>query len=311
CTTICEGVRNLKNPDKASICQFCYKSNNPNGRNLSFENFKTMIDKLPRLLTQIAFGCDSRAESNPDLFKMMKYCREIGVIPNITVADISDDIARQLCEVCGAVAVSRYEDKNICYDSVKKLTDGGLDQVNVHCLLSENSFDWCMETAKDKLSDPRLAKLNAIVFLSLKKKGRAKNGFESVSYEKFRELFLWCLQNNVSIGFDSCSAPRFMQMVKDEESIEENIRKQYLQCCEPCESGLFSFYTGVDSCYYPCSFAEKEKGWEDGLSLLGCSNFFKDIWYHPKNVKWRNSLIRSGCDGCRKCLIFPEINEIK
>jgi hypothetical protein len=261
-------------------------------------------------LTQVAFGADSKAESNPDLFKMMEYCRSVGVIPNITVADISDETAQKLCNICGAVAVSRYEDKNVCYDIVKKLTDGGLKQCNIHVMLSEQTFDWCMETAKDSLTDPRLKNLNAIVFLSLKKKGRAKNGFEYVSYEKFRELFLWCLNNEISFGFDSCSAPRFLRLVQSEDSIEENIRQQYIQCCEPCESGLFSFYTGVDSCYYPCSFTEGEKGWEDGLSLLERNDFFKDIWYHPKNVEWRDRLIKSSeSDGCRKCLSFPEVNE--
>ena len=298
----------------------CYKANNLKGVNLSFDDFKTMIDKMPHftqtvngqaersfLLTQVAFGADSKAESNPELFKMMAYCRELGVIPNITVSDVSDSVIRQLCDVCGAVAVSRYNDKQVCYDIVRKLSEGGLSQPNIHCLLSSQTFDWCMETVRDAAAG-NIPGLNAIVFLSLKKKGRAKKGFDGVIFEQFRDLFLWCFKNNVAIGFDSCSASRFMRLVKNEASIEETIRKRYIECCEPCESGLFSFYTGVDGCYYACSFAEGEKGWEQGLSLLNCEDFHKDIWYHPKNVKWRESLIASGKDGCRKCLIFPEIN---
>ena len=308
-TTICSGMTSKVPQGHYSPCKFCYKANNLKGKNLSFTDFKTMIDKLSnRVLTQIAFGADSKAESNPDLFKMMQYCREVGVIPNITVSDVSDETIKKLCNVCGAVAVSRYEDKQVCYDIVRKLSEGGLSQVNIHSLLSLQTYDWCMETVKD-IADGKVPGLNAIVFLSLKKKGRAKNNFDSVSYEQFKSLFLWCMENKISMGFDSCSASRFMKLVTEEDSIEKEIKKKYIQSCEPCESGLFSFYTNVDGDYFPCSFTEKENEWKNGLSLLNCNDFYEDIWYHPKNENWRQRLIQSGCkDNCRKCLTFPEIN---
>lgn len=305
CTTICTG---MKNQGIASPCQFCYKSNNSHGANLSFRDFKIMINKMPPSLTQVAFGADSRAESNPELFDMMQYCRELGIVPNITVSDVSDVTIKKLCEVCGAVAVSRYEHKNICYDIVRKLKEGGISQPNIHALLSVETFDWCMETAKDA-AEGKIPGLNALIFLSLKKKGRAKNGFNGVSYEQFKTLFLWCLKNKVPVGYDSCSAPRFLKLVTNEQSIDDKLRKRYIECCEPCESGIFSFYTGTDGCYYPCSFTQGESGWTEGLSLLECDNFYKDIWYHPKNARWRKELINSGSeDNCRKCLTFPEIN---
>jgi hypothetical protein len=58
--------------------------------------FKKVFDKLPKNLTQIAFGADASATANPDLFRMMEYCRENGVVPNITVADINPDSIRLL-----------------------------------------------------------------------------------------------------------------------------------------------------------------------------------------------------------------------
>jgi len=51
----------------------------------------------------------------------MEYCREQGVVPNITVAEISDETADKLVKYCGACAISRYENKDICYDSVEKI----------------------------------------------------------------------------------------------------------------------------------------------------------------------------------------------
>jgi sulfatase maturation enzyme AslB (radical SAM superfamily) len=43
-------------------CKFCYKGNsvNQDAVNMTFETFKKIIDKLPKTLTQVAFGiCDT------------------------------------------------------------------------------------------------------------------------------------------------------------------------------------------------------------------------------------------------------------
>lgn len=100
-TTICKGP-------SGQPCNFCYKSNTPYGKNMSFEMFKDIIDRMPNCLTQIAFGADAQAESNPELFKMMEYSKNKGIIPNITVADITDETADKLVNLCGAVACSSY-----------------------------------------------------------------------------------------------------------------------------------------------------------------------------------------------------------
>jgi hypothetical protein len=38
----------------------CYKSNNPNGHNMTLDTFKNVIDKMPDTLTQIALGADAQ-----------------------------------------------------------------------------------------------------------------------------------------------------------------------------------------------------------------------------------------------------------
>ncbi len=125
-TTICNGIDGI-------VCPWCYKSNTQNGHNMTFDTFKIIFHKLPNCLVQAAFGVDSTCTSNPDTFKIFEYCREHGVIPNVTVADINDDTAKKLANVCGAVAVSNYPSmykngENKCYDSVKKLTDAFLSK---------------------------------------------------------------------------------------------------------------------------------------------------------------------------------------
>lgn len=276
----------------------CYKSNTPNGKNMSFDTFKAIIDKIPKVLGQVAFGADSMATSNPDLWKMMAYCREIGIIPNLTVADVSDEVAANLKKYCGAVAVSRYSDKNVCYDSIKKLTDLDMNQINMHFCIHDSNYADCIETLNDIKTDPRLAKLNAIVMLSLKKKGRGTS-FNTLSQDKYTSLVNFCLENKISFGMDSCGAKKFLDAVKDHKNYND-----FKECAEPCESTAFSQYIDVNGDFYPCSFCEGSAGWDRGIHVADCKDYIKDLWYNEKVVAFRNKLT-SNCNNCHKARECP------
>jgi hypothetical protein len=295
-TTICNGVKQVSGVE--SPCRFCYKSNTKNGKNMPFSTFKKIIDKFPKFdgchfLTQIAFGADSHATSNPDLWAMMEYSRSLGIIPNITVADISDETADQLVRYCGAVAVSRYANKDLCYDSVQKLIDRGMNQINIHMLVAQETEEMVWETMRDRLTDPRLQKLNAIVLLSLKQKGRGEN-YHQLPVEKFKQIVDFALDNKIGCGFDSCSCGKFLT------SIQGRKNSQALgMMSESCESTLMSFFINVDARCFPCSFCEGSSGWEEGIDVLGY-NDFRDIWNHEKVITFRNHLLK--CN--RNCPLY-------
>lgn len=289
-TTKCKGPG-------GKLCSFCYKANTPNGTNMSLEDFKTILHKMPKTLTQCAFGADAQAESNPDLFSMMDYCRTNEynqIVPNITVADISNNTADRLVDVCGAVAVSRYADKDICYNSVSRLTSRGLKQTNIHIMISEETYEQALETIHDRIHDERLKDLNAIVFLSLKQKGRGK-GHTPLSQEKFNTLVEKAFELGVGIGFDSCSAPKFLESIKDREDA-----KKLEVMVEPCESSAFSAYINSEGDFYPCSFSEDEGDWANGISVVKCDDFMKDIWNAPRVTEFRDNLLK--CK--RNCPLF-------
>ena len=295
-TTSCSGVPN-KNGIK-SPCNFCYKSNTANGKYMTLGTFKKIFDNIKKggTITQIAFGVDSECKSNPEWFEIFKYAKDNGVIPNVTVANIDDETADKLASICGAVAVSRYDNKDICYNTVKKLTDRGLAQVNIHHLASMESYDNLIETLSDSKTDPRLAKLNAIVILSLKKCGRGVN-LNSLPQEKFSGIITYAFENDIRIGFDSCSCHKFLSSISN---LKEELRKRLELVSEPCESTLFSIYIDVDGKVHPCSFCENIEGWEDGIDVTIPLNFIKEVWYHPKVVTFRNMLIKNK----RACPIY-------
>ena len=299
---ICHGINGVP-------CKFCYKGNTGVGKNMSFETFKTIMDKMSlddgkggRIypLTQIAFGAGD-IDSNPDLWKMMEYCREIGIVPNLTINgwNLTDEYAENLKRLCRAVSVSRYEPKKVCYDAVKKLTDLGMTQINIHQLVASETADKCLQVLEDAKDDPRLEKLNAIVFLMLKPKNRGAN-FTKISEEKYQEIIKTGFDLGVRIGFDSCSASAFQRAIFDRDDYE-----QIVQMVDACESTLFSSYINVDGRMFFCSFTEGEPGWE-GIDVVNCENFFKDVWYGEETRKFRKQLLKSRCEmtGCRKCPIF-------
>ena len=259
----------------------CYKSNTPNkGKVTSFEEAKAVLDKMPPMLTQVAFGTDAKLKSNPEWYEIFQYARSKGIIPNVTVADIDDETAGKLASVCGAVAVSRYQDKDICYNSVKRLTDAGLSQVNIHQLVAKEKLSQIYELIEDVQKDPRLAKLNAVVFLSLKRKGRGET-FHSVNKEEFEGIVNKCLELGIRFGFDSCSASRVIDYMK------LNRQEHLIPYCEPCESLRMSLYINAYGKAFPCSFCEGNKCWEEGIDVLTCKDLDEDVWYHPKSCNFR------------------------
>jgi len=300
-STICKGL--------GKPCSWCYKTNTPNGENMSFDIFKKILLKFPKTLCQIAFGIGD-IDGNPDLFKIMEYCRSNPhnqVIPNITINgyNLTDLYAKQLVELCGAVSVSRYRPKDICYDAVKKLTDLGLTQCNIHMLAARETYDECLDLLKDVKEDSRLKNLNAVVFLLLKPKGK-NNKFDSLTLPEYKSIIRYAMDNKIKVGTDSCAAPLFMQSLTEDE-FKKNI--EYIECCE--SFGLFSSYVNVLGDYYPCSFAEGVGDWESGISVLSCDNFLKEVWFSEKLSKWRKISLNasSSCQCsfskyCRPCPIY-------
>lgn len=290
---ICEGVPGI------GPCAFCYKSNTGNkGQNMSLETFKDIFNKLPSTVGQIAFGCGT-LRRHPEMWDIFKYAKDNGVTPNLTInGDVDAHEFDKIAELCGACACSIY-DKELSYDAIKELTDRGMKQVNIHFMISQETYERAFEIMDDIKSDPRLVKLNAIVFLSLKTKGRSKGRYHQLGQEKFNKLVSYALENNIPMGFDSCSSFKFTKSVKGHSN-----EKEFSQLAEPCESTLYSLYIDVKGDFYPCSFSTEVENWKDnGLSVLKCDDFIKDIWFHEKTRKFSEGVIK--CRNCKQsCSIF-------
>lgn len=294
-------------------CKFCYKENNisKEAENMTFAQFKNILDKMPKTLTQVAFGiCD--IDTNPDFFKMMEYSREKGVIPNFTCNGYgtTPEFAKKVAATCGAVAISIY-DKEASYNTIKMFTDAGMEQVNIHFMLSEETYSQAIDLINDITNDPRLAKMNAIVFLAYKPKGTNRGAFTTIKdVNKYQSLIEYCDNNKVAYGMDSCSAGMYISSIQHKKD-----RVEMSKFVESCESSMFSGYINCKGVYYHCSFSEGEGAWKDGISVLDCTSFIDEVWNNELTKKFRNASVKSAennpykeCGDCRSCLVFPEIN---
>jgi hypothetical protein len=294
-TTSCYGIGTVHGRKKDAVlksnpCPFCYKANHPEGRFMSLDKARNILETLPRGLTQIAYGADASLVGNPEWYSIFNLSRGMGFIPNVTVADISDETAEKLASVCGAVAVSWYGDKECCFGSVEALHRYGLKHVNIHCLLSKETLARTFEVIDCIATDPRLKDLYAIVFLSLKRKGRGER-FHRLSSEEFNQIVEKCRKLGISFGFDSCSASKYLSYAKD------NGLEWTESYCDMCESGRMSYYINVDGMGYPCSFSE---GIIRPIDVCKAKYFIDDVWNHPTTQCFRELSLMNGC----RCTLY-------
>ena len=271
-------------------CPWCYKENGKDKivKNMTLEQFKIILSKIPVTLTQIAFGITG-LETNSEMWKIFEYTRSQGIIPNFTCNGLGVDnqIAKNTADLCGAVAISVTENnKQISLEAIHRFIDNGCKQVNIHYMLSKQTYEWAFEIVD---SVKNIKGFQAIVFLQYKPKGRNKDKYDSLLDPiQYRKLVAYCDANGVSYGFDSCSCGVFLESIKDRQDFS-----QIKLMSEPCESGLFSGYANCDGIFFPCSFLEGEGEWKEGLDIMKCNDFITDIWMNPKTIKWRETLINN------------------
>lgn len=288
-------------------CAFCYKGNKKGdgaGTHMSLETFKQIFATLPKTVTQIAYGITS-ISAHPQLFEIFEFSRANGVIPNVTIngADpLTDEQVSRLVRVTGAMAVSiNKTNSDSGFNLINKLTSAGATQINIHYVISKQTIGFAYDVCNAIKSDPRLSKMNAIVFLGLKPKNRGQ-AFDILPTPEYIKLVNHCLENEIRFGFDSCSAPKFDKAIEI-SSLDQAMKKRLLQCSERYESGLFSAYVDCYGKYWHCSFGE---GMDIayGIDVTKVKNFTEEVWLSPPMTTWRNRLFELN----RECPLYSEIH---
>ncbi len=281
--------------DCTGKCPWCYKSNPVHsGKHMTLETFKQVLDRFPSVLTQVALGLTD-LDANPDLLDIMRYCRERGVVPNFTTSGYgaTPELIHETAQLAGAVAVSVYpHTQALAYQTISQYRAEGLEQTNMHLLYHADNMPFVYSV----LHDIEMGYVNprAVVLLGLKPKGRGSD-MRPLPPEEFTKLVGYCFEHKLPIGFDSCSATKFLKAL-DDLGIED--KEQIAQYVEPCESGLFSIYVNRAARVFPCSFTE-DTFFGEGIDLLAVDNF-DEVWWHDSMVSWADNLLNN----CRACPVY-------
>ena len=281
--------------------KYCYKRNYEDTpiRNMGLENFKKIFSKLPKTVNTIAFGITDISKTQ-DFFEIMQYTRDNGVIPTYTTsgADMTPEYAQKTAKLCGAVAVSVHN-KEIAYNAVKMLGEAGQKQINFHVVVFDGVCDRVLSILDDIKTDERLKYINAVVLLRYKPKNTTAEIYKQMKKEDYIKIFKYAEENGINLGMDSCNAPMYLDMIKDDKDYKQ--KSMYVDCCE---SSCFSWYINCDGMAYSCSFCENECNgsidWREGINMYEINDFVQDVWNHPKTIKFREILLKNG----RKCPMY-------
>lgn len=276
-------------------CVFCYKGNVAKGKNMSFDTFVKVFHALPRTVTNISFGTDGNLTANPDLWKMLEYCRintYNHVAPTVTVANITKEDAIKLAMYCNTVSVSRYANKDWCYDSVKHLLDAKNELqrnnmiVTITVMVAKENYDLIFETIEDLHNDWRLHGLHSFHFMFLKTSGRGHN-YTDMSTQQFRflmEKYLAVTKNGHF--FDRCSSAIMVEAANIDSNV--NICHATLYECYINAKGEFSF------CSYMNEYQIKTF---KPIDMTKVTDFEKEVWNHPSVVEFRKEALRLNAAG--------------
>lgn len=227
----------------------CYqKACDRTGSNMSFSDYKRIIDESKDRVFQVALGGAGDPDTHENFKEILEYTASNNIVPNFTTSGIAfNNEKAELCyKYCGAVAVSEhhadYTDK-----AVKMLINAGV-RTNIHFVLNNDSIDEAIDILKT--GEYRIKGINAIVFLMYKPVGLGRHD-KVLKYDnpKVKEFFSLVNDNKCefSIGFDSCSCSGLVNFSRGTD----------YTAIDFCEGGRFSMYISADMKAYPCSFANQ------------------------------------------------------
>jgi len=253
--------------------------------NMSFENFKRIVDECKGKTFQFSLGGRGDVDQHEDFEKILRYCRENGIVPNFTSSGLgfNEKIVSLCKEFCGAVAISWYRQEHT-YKAIQMLLDAG-GKTNIHYVLGNNSIDEAIERLKNN-DFPK--GINAIIFLLHKPVGLGQQS-NVLKYDddRLKEFFdiIDSGEFDFKIGFDSCTVPALINFT-------HNINEDSF---DTCEGGRWSMYITSDMKALPCSFDNQEMKWAYDIS----NDTIQNAWDSEQFDDFRNHF-RKSCPGCTR-----------
>jgi MoaA/NifB/PqqE/SkfB family radical SAM enzyme len=230
-------------------CHFCYQGHERQ-EHMKLDDFKSIVDQVCHHTNQIALGGRGDPNHHPNFKEILEYCNEKNVVPNYTTSGINlTDEQVELSKMCGAVAVSDYQNKHT-YDAIRKFQQAGI-KTNIHFLFTSKTARTAFKFLNGQNpwdSNVDLPNLNAVVFLLFKPQGQARYDTKLIPTKAQLDMFSILVEHNWSptkFGMDSCMANHI------------EIPKGYEPFITTCEAARQSAYISPNMRMVPCSFVDE------------------------------------------------------
>lgn len=287
----------------SKACSFCYRDSRPEGGLMSPADYSRVLDELtdPRWGApfQVALGGGEPLE-HPGFLEILEETARRGIVPNFTTNGslVTSGLAGRLAGKAGAAAVSVAGFSDADLSPARILAEAGL-RVNLHFILDEASLSRAAAFLEGAF-DAGLAGVNAVVFLTYKRSGRARDARGPRAGDALDAFLARADRPSTSVrfGFDACLVPALMRGTGIDQRLVDS-----------CECAFFSVYVDERMTVKPCSFSPGADA-AFGLGERG----FKDIWEegfeaYRASVRARDCGMDCGKKAhCRgSCPIHPEL----
>jgi len=241
-------------------CDICYQGDKWEDH-MDISDFIKIIDQVKHHTTQVALGGRGDPNKHPDFDQFVMYAKRNGVVPNYTTSGIglTQDEVDLTKQYCGAVAVSNY-DQDYTYEALNRFINAGM-KTNIHYVYTKESYSNALRIVQgEDIWDGKfnLSKLNAVIFLLFKRKGRATNLLDLVP--TYYQINLLCLAikeygttTSFKIGMDSCLVNHYYDIIA-------SLTEEEKLSLDTCEASRMSAYISPSLIMTPCSFCNEENG---------------------------------------------------
>ena len=243
-------------------CKYCYKHSSPTGKNMDFEDFKLLIEKMKEAqVFQVAYGGGNPNE-HPYFIDVLKMTHEAGIVPNYSTngTNLTKDIIDASAKYCGSVAVSIHRDIDSYFDLIPRLINK-IKKVNLHFVMTHENTSRIVSFLKNP---PQWSLgINAIVLLRYKKViGSSER--EPLDFE-YKMIFESAEKSCFKIAFDACSYPLIKKYLP-------NVDEQLYDYCQGARS---SAYINENLIMSPCSF-DCQQNIENDLHKFSIKKIFTE-----------------------------------
>jgi len=262
---------------------------------MTFKFFRKIIDGLPKSLNHINFLVDPKCETNPDIWKILYYCKRIGITTSMVVDNVNFNTAKKISKYCKSISVNLHENKNICYNTIERFTDNGIP-TNLNILVSKETHHLIAGSFYDYENDNRLKNLKSIYFIGLKQNANWRF-YNEIKLVDFKRIVEYLKKKEIPFGYDNSLTPYFT------DKFENKLRYYHDIYNNQCESFTFYAFIDVIGWIFPCKYYIPDPQNMIGFNIFEVNDFEK-MWGEQYISKIRKRFITKNKKNIRICPLF-------